>query len=258
MRLSIQAQLDYALPFPADILLQLEAAILPEQQIEQAHIELSECEHFARVAGHDNIGERIWLSAKDRLIVNYTAIVSVNRIINDCANLPQVPMHLLPGETVDYLMPSRFCPSDEFQTFVQSEFAGLEGGQKVIAIREWVNSHIIYTPGSSDAFTTAIDSFVKRQGVCRDFTHVMISLVRAAGIPARFASVYAPGVQPQDFHAVTEVFLGGEWHLMDATGMAHESAMAKIGIGHDAADVAFLTSYGEARLNTQKVSVEQL
>jgi hypothetical protein len=54
---------------------------------------------------------------------------------------------------------------------------------------------------------------------------------------------------------VAEVFLGGEWHLVDATGMAQEAAIAKIGVGRDAADVAFLTAYGRAVLNSQTVEV---
>ena len=58
-----------------------------------------------------------------------------------------------------------------------------------------------------------------------------------------------------DFHAVAEVFLGGEWHLVDATGMAKEAAMAKIGVGRDAGDVAFLTAYGQAIMNAQSVMV---
>ena len=66
---------------------------------------------------------------------------------------------------------------------------------------------------------------------------------------------YALGVEPQDFHAVAEVFVGGEWHLFDPTGMAKEANMAKIGIGRDAADVAFLTSFGPAVLNAQTVEV---
>ncbi|RYD48080.1 MAG: transglutaminase family protein, partial [Sphingomonadales bacterium] len=111
--------------------------------------------------------------------------------------------------------------------------------------------------GVSNAETTAVDTFVRRQGICRDYAHVLITLVRASGIPARIASVYALGVDPPDFHAVAEVFLGGEWHLVDATGMAEEAAMAKIGIGRDAADVAFLTAYGDAELVSQSVVVEK-
>jgi transglutaminase-like putative cysteine protease len=111
-------------------------------------------------------------------------------------------------------------------------------------------------PGSSSGDTTALETFVKRQGVCRDYAHVVTTLVRASGIPARVAAVYALGVEPQDFHAVAEVFLGGEWHLVDATGMAREGNMAKIGIGRDAADVAFLTAYGPVRMTSQSVYVE--
>ena len=182
--------------------------------------------------------------------------MSINRLLTDCLALPMVPHHQLPGETVQYLMPSRYCPSVQFQSFVDAEFGSLAGGEKVIAIRDWVQSHFSYVPGVSTAETTAADTFIRRQGVCRDYAHVVITLVRAAGIPARIASVYALGVEPQDFHAVAEVFIGGEWHLVDATGMAQEKAMAKIGIGRDAADVAFLTAYGMAVMNSQSVTVE--
>lgn len=255
MRIAIHARLDYQFEHPTDILLQLEAAAIPEQTIEFAHLDLPETQHFARVPAQDAIGERIWLRAQGRLTVDYRATIAIHRLLNDCLALPSVPPHRLPGETVQYLMPSRYCPSDQFQSFVDGEFGGLAGGAKVIAMRDWVQSHFRYVPGVSMSDTTAADTFIRRQGVCRDYAHVMISLVRAAGIPARIASVYALGVEPQDFHAVAEVFLGGEWHLVDATGMAEEGGMAKIGIGRDAADVAFLTAYGTAIMNGQSVSV---
>lgn len=255
MQLSIHATLDYHFATATDVLLQLEAAMIPEQTIIDAHIDLTESEHFARIAAHDQIGDRIWLRVQGQLQVNYRATVDINRIVTDCALLPCVPPHLLPGETVQYLMASRYCASDQFQTFVEARFGGLEGGARVIAIRDWIHANVSYVPGVSTSETTATDTFIKRQGICRDFAHVMITLVRACGIPARIASVYALGVEPQDFHAVAEVFLGAEWHLVDATGMAREGAMAKIGVGRDAADVAFLTAYGQAVMNGQSVSV---
>ena len=236
----------------------MEAAAIPEQIILKAWIDITQCEHFARVDAHDQIGERIWLRVEGPLIVDYRATIQIDRILTDCLHLPAVPTHQLPGETVQYLLPSRYCPSDMFQTFVDAEFGHLQGGDRVIALRDWVHDHFSYVPGSSDSATTALDTFVKRQGICRDYAHVLITLVRASGIPARIASVYALGVEPQDFHAVAEVFLGGEWHLVDATGMAKEAAMAKIGIGRDAADVAFLTAYGQATMNSQVVEVEPL
>lgn len=255
MKIDIVTRLDYSFDSVSDVLLQLEAAIIPEQTVETAHIDISECAHFARVAGHDQIGDRIWVRAQGRLVVDYRATVTIDRFSADVRSLETVPPHRLPGETVQYLMPSRFCPSDQFQTFVDADFGALEGGERVMAMRDWVTHNFSYVPGSSNGETTALETFVKRQGVCRDYAHVLITLVRASGIPARMASVYALGVEPQDFHAVAEVFLGGAWHLLDPTGMAEEGGMAKIGIGRDAADVAFLTAYGYAQLNDQSVRV---
>ncbi|MEY2927662.1 MAG: hypothetical protein RL367_2139 [Pseudomonadota bacterium] len=255
MKLAITARLDYDFAEPTDVLLQLEAAAIPEQLIEAAHIQVSDCLHFARVPAQDMIGERIWLRVQGRLLVDYRATIMVNRIVDDCLGLERIAPHLLPGEAIPYLMPSRYCPSDQFTAFVFDTFTGLDGGALVIAMCDWIQQHFRYVAGVSSAATGAIETFASCQGVCRDYTHVLIALVRAAGIPARYASVYALGVEPQDFHAVAEVFLGGEWHLVDATGMAREGAMAKIGIGRDAADVAFLTAFGPAWMNDQAVTV---
>lgn len=255
--LSIAVHLDYAVPRPMDILLQLHAARIPEQRVLTETFQLPPYDHIAPVAAQDGIGERIWVRAEDRLLVDYTATVEIDRILTPCAQLDLTPLHQLPGETVQYLMPSRYCPADRFHDFVESTFDGLEGGALVMALRDWVQGHLRYIPGSSNSDTTAADSFIMRKGVCRDYAHLLITFARAAGIPARFASVYALGVDPPDFHAVAEVFLGGEWHLVDATGMAKEADMAKIGVGRDAADVAFLTAFGEVSFNAQSVSVER-
>lgn len=258
MRLSIVTTLDYAVPEPTDILLQIEAAVIPEQHILDARIDLPPTDHFARVPAQSCIGERLLLRTGAPLKVRYEASVEVNRILADIATLPAVPPHLLPGETIDYLMPSRYVTSDTFHDFVQTEFGTLEGGLRVAAIRDRIAETLTYEPGSSDAFTTAADTFKSRKGVCRDYAHLMIAFVRASGIPARFASVYGLGVEPQDFHAVCEVFLDGVWHMVDATGMSTPDRMAKIGIGRDAADVSFLTSYGDVELLSQTVEVSEL
>lgn len=258
MRLQINVQLDYFFERACDILLQIEAAAIPEQRIENAHIDISPVEHFARVPAQDMIGERIWLRTEGQLLIDYRATVSIERILRDCASLPGLPPHRLPGETVQYLLPSRYCPSHQFTEFVNKEFGHLEGGAKIAAMRDWIAGHMTYTPGASHAGTTAIETFHDGKGVCRDYAHLLVTLARAGEVPARFASVYAPGVKPQDFHAVAEVFLGGEWHLVDATGMAKEAEMAKIGIGRDSGDVAFLTAFGPLAMNSQRVAVEEL
>ncbi|MCL9982714.1 MAG: transglutaminase family protein [Erythrobacter sp.] len=256
MTLKIHVQLDYWFEQPCDALLQVEAAAIPGQVIEQAHITVTPFDHFARVPAQDHIGERIWLRVAGRVLVDYRATVAIEQRVEDCAGLAIVPPHRLPGEAVPYLLPSRYCPSNQFIDFVETTFGAVEGGAKIVAMRDWVAGHLSYVPGSSDTDTTAADTFRARAGVCRDYAHLMIALARAADIPARMASVYALGVTPPDFHAVAEVFLDGGWHLIDPTGMARSGEMAKIGIGRDIGDVAFLTAFGQLRMNSQSVSVE--
>lgn len=258
MMLSIHTTLEYDFAEPSDVLLQLEAAMIPEQLVSAAHIAISPVEHFARVEGQDAIGDRIWLRLQGRLSVDYTATVKPQRLVPDWRALSAMPPHMLPGETVQYLLPSRYCPSDKFEALVEAEFGRLCGGARIGAIRDWIASSVTYCAGASTAATDAMDTYVTREGVCRDFAHVLVALARASAIPARFVSVYAPDVEPQDFHAVAEVFLDGAWHLVDATGMAEAADMAKIGVGRDAADVSFLTSYGQAMMIAQTVDVRRV
>jgi transglutaminase-like putative cysteine protease len=258
MTLQIHTHIDYDFCAPTDVLVQLEAAIIPEQRVIEPHIELSEVEHFARLPGHDTIGERISLRVAGRLAIDYTARVEIERKLFDVAGLAATPMHLLPAETVEYLLPSHYCPSDHFMSLVECDFGGTAGGERVMAVHDWIAQNFTYAPGSSVASTDAMQSYIERRGICRDYAHVMVTMCRASSIPARFASVYAPDVTPQDFHAVAEVFLDGAWHLVDPTGMARPGEMAKIGVGRDAADVAFLTSFGPASLVKQKVEVARL
>lgn len=257
MRLRIHATLACELPEPTDLLLQMEAAHLPEQSVSDAVLELSEWEHFARVVAQDEIGERIFLRAQGRFTADYRASVDITRTLADVSELPAVPPHMLPGETVQYLFDSRYCPAGLFRSFVAAEFGALSGGARIAALSDFISRSFLYVRGSSGLETTALETFVRRQGVCRDFAHMLITLARASAIPARFASVYAPGVDPPDFHAAAEVFLNGEWHLIDATGMATEGEMAKIGIGRDAADVAFLTSFGTIETLEHMIDVRE-
>lgn len=258
MPIKIHTRLFYTFPSPTDVLLQVEAANMPDQTVGTPELWLTPTEHFARVEGHDEIGQRIWLRSGEELALDYYATVDVRRPNLDIAKLPETLPHLLPGETVDYLMPSRFCPSDRFAEFTASEFAGLCGGPCVAAIRDWVAQNMTYVPGVSNAQTCATDTFVQRQGVCRDYAHLVVALCRAVAVPARLCAVYAPDVTPPDFHAVAEVFLAGQWHLIDATGMASADSIVVIGVGRDAADVPFLSSFGAATMIEQKVEVERV
>lgn len=252
MILEIDVSLDYALPTPASLLLAIEVAEAAGQRVHEAALDLGGAE--ARlIPGSDGFGARRWIRAEDALRARYRARVEVTRPRPDLSTLRGVPPHELDGPATDGLMASRYCAADAFQPFVGSEFAGLAGGALVQAIRDWTERSLSYVPGSSDATTTAADTFLTRQGICRDYAHVVIAMCRAGGVPARMASVYAPHVEPPDFHAVAEAWLDGAWHLVDATGMAGADEIALVGVGRDAAEAAFLTSYGAMELRSQTV-----
>lgn len=258
LRYDVSVHLDYALPRPTDLLLQIEVADLPDQRTETPTLTTSEVEHFARVVAEDGIGNRAWVRASDRLTCDYSVRITVDRPTLNLSPLPAVPPHLLPPETVRYLLPSRYIPVHKFETIAEAEFGGLAGGARIAAMRDWLNKSLIYAPGASNADTDAAETYLTRHGICRDYAHVLIALARASSIPARFASVYAPNVTPQDFHAVAEVYLDGTWHLVDATGMADASEIARIGVGADAAEVSFLTIFGAATMKAQSVNVTLL
>jgi transglutaminase-like putative cysteine protease len=264
MPIAISARFSFSVDKLSDVLLQFEAAAIPEQQVLAARCEMSKAEHIARIAAQDDIGERIWLHVDGRFEVSYTAQVTVNRMLSDVGSLARLEPHELPAEAVQYLLDSRYCPADRFQPFVEAEFGGCNGGARIMAMRDWIAGNFSYEAVSTTS-TTALDSFVERRGVCRDYAHVLVTLARASAIPARYASCYAPGVDPPDFHAVAEVFLadptvpgGGAWHIVDATGMADPAETVKIGVGRDAADVSFMTVFGDARFEEKYVSATKM
>jgi transglutaminase-like putative cysteine protease len=259
MRVAIEVELDYKTDGSRTILLQIEAAEnVPDQTVVESKLAIVDGVSHVRVPADEGVGTRSWIRVEDRFTCRYTAVAEILRPAADFGGLRQVPLHELPGEEVKFLLPSRFCPSDKFGTFVENEFGGLEGGARVAAMRDWIESNLQYVPGSSDAETTVVDTFIKRQGICRDYAHLLVTLARASNIPARAACVYAPDATPPDFHAVAEVSLDGTWYLVDPTGMASSDSMVRVGVGRDAADIAFLAIYGPFELVNQQVAVTRL
>ena len=253
--LTIDAHLVYDLPAAADLLLQVEVAAIAGQAIRSGTLTLPKDVETHRIPAEAALGERIWMHVPEgRFDVRYEAEVDVTRPPPDLSGLPATAYHDLTPEATSFLMPSRYCPSDLFLSTVLDLFGGLRGGAQAQAIRDWIHDHFAYVPGASDASTTALDSYMLRQGICRDYAHVFVAMARAVGLPARVASVYAPGVDPPDFHAVAEVWLADAWHLVDPTGMAGPEEIAVIGIGRDAAEVSFMTIQGRATLVEQTVS----
>jgi transglutaminase-like putative cysteine protease len=157
------------------------------------------------------------------------------------------PLPEASGTEVDqfrYLRPSRYCESDTLGPTARTEFAGLRGQDLLAGVSSWVGQQLAYVPGSSLPTDGAVSTLLSRSGVCRDFAHLVIALLRALDVPARLVSVYAPGLYPMDFHAVAEAWVDDAWHVVDATALAPRQTLMRIATGRDASDTAFLSTRG--------------
>lgn len=258
MLLNVKARLVYTATQTCDALLQIEPTTDGGQRCNNPRLSLLSGSTLRLVEGEDSVGIRRWITISMRLECIYDAQIEVRRTARELNSLLETPRYQLPGAVIQYLIPSRYCQSDLFLDFTASRFGDLKGGALVQEMSDWIASNFTYDIFATDPGTTAADSFSRQRGVCRDYAHVLISLVRAMGIPARFVSAYAPGVQPQDFHALVEVFLEGDWYLVDPTGMATPADIVRVCVGRDASDASFLTSYAMLHLQEQSVEVERV
>ncbi len=139
----------------------------------------------------------------------------------------------------------------------QYEFGDLKPGySRVTAVCNWIHDNVTYLSLSTDPNTSAYDTATQRVGVCRDFAHLGIAFCRALNIPARFVSAYAYGLQPPDFHACFEAYLGDRWYLFDPTRLAPQTGIVRIGTGRDAADVSFATFFGGVQMEQMHVFMD--
>ncbi|MCF1449860.1 transglutaminase family protein [Agrobacterium vitis] len=191
------------------------------------------------------------------LEIRYEAEVTLEVFRTDPTAVSETPLTDLPLDIMPFLLPSRYVSSDRLAAFADREFGGLpKGHRRVTAICNWIYDNIDYQRGSSNEQTTADESLLKRAGVCRDFAHIGIAFCRALDIPARFVSCYAYGLQPSDFHAVFEAYLDGRWWLFNATRQANLDGLVRIGVGRDAAEIAFASPFGEMEAGPVKITIE--
>ena len=196
-----------------------------------------------------------------QVTVRYGGTVELDHVIVDPEMIEECPVRSLPSDIVPYIFPSRFCPSDKMRGIAMAIFGNVAPGySRVASICDWVTQHVHFNPGASDATTCAMETFHSRAGVCRDYSHLMITVCRALNIPARYVTGVDYGADPRfgptDFHAYVEVFLGNRWYLFDASGMTPVMGLIRIGTGRDAADVSFATLFGNVQCLRPVVSIE--
>ena len=257
MKFNVGCDLGYRSAGPCTLILNVQAARLQRQQIlsETLNVTPSDPVHSVEMPDTANRYLRIQAGVGD-IAIHYEAEVALDVYASDPDSVDEIPVAELPFELMTHLAPSRYCPSDLLSRWPTREFADFATGHaRVTAICNWIYERIEYVRGTSTTLTTAQDTLVERAGVCRDFAHLGISFCRALNIPARFVSAYAWGLEPPDFHAVFEAYLGGRWYLFDPTRQAALDGLVRIGVGRDAGEVSFATVFGDVELAYMSVYI---
>lgn len=153
----------------------------------------------------------------------------------------------LPDGVLTYLLPTRYCESDRFIELGQEIVAGqLPGYDQVAAIEKWIRENIRFNPDSIHFQLSAVEVNQQREGVCRELAHLGIALCRGLCIPARMVVGYMHQLNPMDFHAWFEAYVGGRWYTFDATQIHPRGGRVTVAHGRDAADVAIFNQFGPA------------
>jgi transglutaminase-like putative cysteine protease len=260
MKFKVGCELDYNVLSDSTIILNISAKENEAQQILDQKLDLNSDYELDKYIVPDTKNTYLRLIAPEgRLTISYQAIVDVRRSDEDnLSNILEIPPADIPLDIIHYLYPSRYCQSDRLMKLAQDEFGDCQPGYaRVQAICDWIYHQVSYISGSSDAHTSAYDTVIERAGVCRDFAHLGIAFCRALNIPARIISAYAWQLEPPDFHACFEAYLGNQWYLFDATRLAPTQSLVKIATGRDAADIAFATVFGAVELNNMDVYAQK-
>jgi transglutaminase-like putative cysteine protease len=171
----------------------------------------------------------------------------------------------LPPKVMEYLLPSRYCEVDRLINPAWDLFGNLPKGWSLVqAINDWVYNNIEFGYQYADPTKTAFQVFTDRKGVCRDTTHLAITLCRCMNIPARYATGYLGDIGipfdglPMDYTACYQVYLGGQWHTFDARHSIRRIGWVLLAVGRDAVDCAITTSYGPHTLEKFTVWADEV
>jgi transglutaminase-like putative cysteine protease len=212
---------------------------------EYADIHGNLCQRLITPVGVFSIRTEAWVETSDKIAV--------------APGAPMTLVEFLPDWILQFLLPSRYCQSDQLFDLAEEIVEDYPPGyDQVEAIRAWIHDRIKYQYGTSNTSTSAVDTAQQREGVCRDFAHLGITLCRALDIPARMVVGYLYQLEPMDLHAWFEAYINGRWYTFDATQAQPRGNRVAIAYGRDAADVAITTQFSPLTLVSMKVWVNSI
>jgi transglutaminase-like putative cysteine protease len=115
----------------------------------------------------------------------------------------------------------------------------------VVAAAKWVRSELDYVPGTTGVHSSALDALRESKGVCQDFAHLTLALLRSMGIPSRYVSGYlhpkrkavvGDTVEGRS-HAWIQAWTGSWWDYDPTNDSDINVQYVSVGVGRDYADV---------------------
>ncbi len=177
----------------------------------------------------------------------------------------EIAIPALAPDTLQFLLGSRYCETNLLSEFAWQQFSGVAPGHlRVQAVVDFVHQHLTFDYLKSSPFRTAVGAYQERVGVCRDFAHLALTLLRCLNIPARYCTGYIsdvglpPAQSPQDFAAWIEVYLDGQWRTYDPRNNDPRIGRVLIARGRDAEDVPLTLTFGPNELLEFSVTVEEV
>ncbi|HVJ67067.1 MAG TPA: transglutaminase family protein [Caulifigura sp.] len=259
MKFHVSSRIEYAIRFPSTLILNIHPQQGESQLIEKEQFLVEPfvpVEHLS-IPGSENRFVRLTTGDLKSLTLSYSATVDCQHDILPAKSLEELPVGDIPPEVIPFLFPSRYCQSDRLSRLAWDLFGKQPTPhKKVVSIVDWIHDNVEYLSGSTNSGTSAFDTVTQRTGVCRDFAHLGIALCRALNIPARYFTGYAYQLDPPDFHALFEAYLGGRWVLFDATHLAPLNGLVRIGGGRDAADAAVASIFGGVSTTSMTVDCQ--
>ncbi len=224
--------------------------VMREEYVIEPHLPMAEY-----TDDYGNLCQRAMLPAGP-LNLRASCVVDTSDRIDVDPGADFVPVEYVPDAILKFLLPSRYCQSDQLSRLAHSIVGNLAPGYPQIeAITRWIHENVTYQYGTSNASTSAVETADSRQGVCRDMAHLGIALTRSLNIPARFVCGFLHELDPMDLHAWFEAYVGTRWFTFDATQSGPKGNRIAIAYGRDAADVALLTQFGPLQLSRITVGV---
>ena len=267
MKIRIGYELIYDFPQPTPMILTLHVhftrasdMVVPDHLITSPSIPVT--------AYRDSFGN--WCS---RIVAPKGEIrLSADAVVNDTGesdpvnvSARQQPIQDLPGETLVFLLGSRYCETDLLSEVAWQLFGDTPAGwERVQAICDFVHRRIAFDYNHARPTKTAWEAYNERLGVCRDYAHLGIAFCRCMNIPARYCTGYLGDIgipkqdAPMDFSAWLEAYLDGQWYTFDPRNNIPRVGRVLIARGRDAADVPISNSFGPNTLKSFKVWTDEV